>query len=302
MADVQPLRALHYDLAKVGPLADLDLAPLRRDRRPGAGGARRPLAVQRRRDRPAGGRRGPLRARGRAVRALAGRRRRGARRRAGAVGTRAALPADRPSRRGFFARVRVEEYGPGRIRPHERTHPGPKEDRLRLTRATAANLSPIFSLYSDPAGAALAALAPARRAPPWGEATDADGTRHRLWRCGDPAAIEAVASGARRRRAADRRRPPPLRDRARLRRGDRRRGRSPLRADVPGRARGPRPRRSSRRTAWCAASTRRSSAALDAAIERDFEARRRRRASSRRRRGGVRSRSATSTRAALAAR
>ena len=56
----------------------------------------------------------------------------------------------RRTRKGFFARVRVEEYGPGRIRPHERTHPGPKEDRLRLTRATAANLSPIFSLYSDP--------------------------------------------------------------------------------------------------------------------------------------------------------
>ena len=30
------------------------------------------------------------------------------------------------TRRGFFARVRVEEYGPGRIRPHERTHPGPQ--------------------------------------------------------------------------------------------------------------------------------------------------------------------------------
>src|SRR5262245_18578521 len=28
-------------------------------------------------------------------------------------------------REGLFARVRVEEYGPGRIRPHERTHPGP---------------------------------------------------------------------------------------------------------------------------------------------------------------------------------
>ena len=52
------------------------------------------------------------------------------------------------TRRGFLARVRVEEYGPGRIRPHERTHPGPKEDRLRLTRATRANLSPIFALYS----------------------------------------------------------------------------------------------------------------------------------------------------------
>src|SRR3954453_19085883 len=61
------------------------------------------------------------------------------------------------TRRGLFARVRVEEYGAGRIRPHERTHPGPREDRLRLTRATKANLSPIFSLYADPAGAAWGA-------------------------------------------------------------------------------------------------------------------------------------------------
>ena len=51
----------------------------------------------------------------------------------------------RRTRHGLFARVGVEDYGPGRIRPHERTHPGPKEDRLRLTRATKANLSPIFS-------------------------------------------------------------------------------------------------------------------------------------------------------------
>jgi uncharacterized protein (DUF1015 family) len=53
------------------------------------------------------------------------------------------------ARTGFFARVRVDEYGPGRIRPHERTHPGPKEDRLRLTRATHTNLSPIFALFPD---------------------------------------------------------------------------------------------------------------------------------------------------------
>jgi uncharacterized protein (DUF1015 family) len=56
----------------------------------------------------------------------------------------------RRTRTGFFARVRVDEYGPGRIRPHERTHPGPKEDRLRLTRATRTNLSPIFTLFPDP--------------------------------------------------------------------------------------------------------------------------------------------------------
>jgi uncharacterized protein (DUF1015 family) len=93
------------------------------------------------------------------------------------------------TRQGVFARVRVEEYGAGRIRPHERTHPGPKEDRLRLTRATKANLSPIFSLYSDPAGEAWGALADAA---PWAQTTDDDGTVNRLGRTTDPAAIETV--------------------------------------------------------------------------------------------------------------
>jgi uncharacterized protein (DUF1015 family) len=97
------------------------------------------------------------------------------------------------TRRGFLARVRVEQYGPGRIRPHERTHPGPKEDRLRLTRATKANLSPIFSLFSDPSGAAWGALAGAVAGqPPWAQTTDPDGTLNRLWRVGDPMAIETV--------------------------------------------------------------------------------------------------------------
>ena len=99
------------------------------------------------------------------------------------------------TRRGFFARVRVEDYGPGRIRPHERTHPGPKEDRLRLTRATNANLSPIFSLYDDPAGAACAAL-DAAKGEPWAEVTDDDGTAHRLWRVADPEAARSGAGGA----------------------------------------------------------------------------------------------------------
>src|SRR6202042_656750 len=96
-------------------------------------------------------------------------------------------------RTGFLARVRVEDYGPGRIRPHERTNPGPKEDRLRLTRATRANLSPIFSLYDDPAGAATRALAQATNGhDPWGQATDDDGTVNRLWRVGDAATIATI--------------------------------------------------------------------------------------------------------------
>jgi uncharacterized protein (DUF1015 family) len=98
----------------------------------------------------------------------------------------------RRTRRGILARVRVEEYGPGRIRPHERTHPGPKQDRLMLTRATRANLSPIFSLFDDPSNEAWGALEPATTGRPWGEARDEDGTINRLWRVENEAAIATV--------------------------------------------------------------------------------------------------------------
>ncbi len=95
------------------------------------------------------------------------------------------------TRRGILCRVRVTDYGPGLIRPHERTQPGPKEDRLRLTRATRHNLSPIFSLHE---GDAWQHVAAAVARPPWAEATDADGIVNRVWRVDDPAAHAAVAA------------------------------------------------------------------------------------------------------------
>jgi uncharacterized protein (DUF1015 family) len=97
----------------------------------------------------------------------------------------------RRTRHGLLARVGITEYGPGLIRPHERTHPGPKEDRLRLTEATRHNLSPIFSLYP---GDAWRHVVPALDADPWGEATDDGGTVNRVWRVADPAIAEEVTS------------------------------------------------------------------------------------------------------------
>ena len=55
------------------------------------------------------------------------------------------------TRHGILVRVRVEDYSAGGIRPHERTLPGPRQDRLELTRATRQNLSPIFSLSTEDA-------------------------------------------------------------------------------------------------------------------------------------------------------
>src|SRR5436190_12682588 len=97
----------------------------------------------------------------------------------------------RRTRRGILCRVRVTDYGAGRVRPHERTQPGPKEDRLRLTRATRHNLSPIFALHPGDAWRHVEAEA---GGDPWGEAVDAEGTAHRVWRIVDPAAHEAVAA------------------------------------------------------------------------------------------------------------
>src|SRR5262249_39393657 len=51
------------------------------------------------------------------------------------------------SRKGLIVTLRLEEFAPGRILPHERTFAAAKQDRLRLLEATQVNLSSIFGLY-----------------------------------------------------------------------------------------------------------------------------------------------------------
>src|SRR6266516_2021785 len=51
------------------------------------------------------------------------------------------------TRSGLVASLRAEPYENGAVLPHERTHRGPKEGRLRLLRATRTQLEPIFLLY-----------------------------------------------------------------------------------------------------------------------------------------------------------
>jgi uncharacterized protein (DUF1015 family) len=65
---------------------------------------------------------------------------------------------------------------------------------LKLTRATKANLSPIFSLFDDPHGAATSPLRDAMTGEPYGEATDEDGTVNRVWRIADPSTIATIAN------------------------------------------------------------------------------------------------------------
>ncbi len=54
------------------------------------------------------------------------------------------------TRNGVVVSLRLESYDTGVILPHERTHAGPKEGRLRLLRATRTQLEPIFLLHDGP--------------------------------------------------------------------------------------------------------------------------------------------------------
>src|SRR5215468_7864389 len=54
------------------------------------------------------------------------------------------------TRTGFLGLVRLVPFSERIVLPHERTLSGPKEDRLKLFRATRTNLSPGFMLYRDP--------------------------------------------------------------------------------------------------------------------------------------------------------
>src|SRR5437667_7181658 len=73
---------------------------------------------------------------------------------------------ERLTRHGLFAAVAAEGYEPRRIRPHERTHAGPKADRLALMRATATNIESIFLLAPDRDQALATALLAASQGPP----------------------------------------------------------------------------------------------------------------------------------------
>jgi len=76
-------------------------------------------------------------------------------------------------RNGLVASLRVEPYATGTVLPHERTHEGPKASRLRLLKASRAQLEPIFLLYDG---------SPAEQ-PDTEPDLEAEGTR--LWRVDD---------------------------------------------------------------------------------------------------------------------
>jgi uncharacterized protein (DUF1015 family) len=94
------------------------------------------------------------------------------------------------TRTGFVALGEVSDYARGIVLPHERTHAGPKQDRMRLLQTTGADIGLLFMLTADPDGRLRAETAPAGE--PIAEARDLRGEVHRLWRITDPEAIARI--------------------------------------------------------------------------------------------------------------
>ena len=82
--------------------------------------------------------------------------------------------------RGVFVALELEPWG-GSVIPHEHTMPGPVEDRLRLLRATATHLSPIYGTVSGPCPPLAEMLDRTCARAPAEELVDEEGVTHRLW-------------------------------------------------------------------------------------------------------------------------
>ncbi len=82
---------------------------------------------------------------------------------------------------GIVALVKVDDYGTGKVLPHEKTYTGPKEDQLRLLRACRSNFTPIHGLFEDDSNAVAQAYSELLKVRPLQETKDSQGCVHKVW-------------------------------------------------------------------------------------------------------------------------
>ena len=98
------------------------------------------------------------------------------------------------TRKGFLAAVKIEDFSTKKILPHERTFSKHKRDRLKLNTACKANMSPVFSVYSDPETTIEKLLDEKLTREPIFDITNEDGVRNRLWKISDPDTISFIGN------------------------------------------------------------------------------------------------------------
>jgi uncharacterized protein (DUF1015 family) len=102
-------------------------------------------------------------------------------------------------RRGLLATVAATPWDSSDLRPHERTMRGPKADRLALMRATRAQTSPVFAVWTNAGGIADALDGVATGDALLGGRIDGEIASEKLllWRADDAHQVAAIAAALR---------------------------------------------------------------------------------------------------------
>lgn len=82
---------------------------------------------------------------------------------------------------GLIARVRVVDFAEGVVLPHEDIMPKPLADRMKLLSRTRANLSTVYTLYSDPAERLKEPVLSEMERFPLAQFQTTDGLAHDVW-------------------------------------------------------------------------------------------------------------------------
>jgi len=107
------------------------------------------------------------------------------------------LPSGRTiTRKAFINAFELSGFDEGIVLPHEKTHAGPKVDRLNLTRATETYFGNIFMLYPDPENRIDGIFETAIQRPPDIEAKELHekDVLHQVWAVKDPEVLAKVSA------------------------------------------------------------------------------------------------------------
>ncbi|MBM3299645.1 MAG: DUF1015 domain-containing protein, partial [Deltaproteobacteria bacterium] len=93
---------------------------------------------------------------------------------------------------GIVALVKVDDYGKGKVLPHEKTYKGPKADQLNIMRHCRANVTPIHALFDDQADEVAAQYTRFMQGPVHQQTVDSNGTVHQTWIVEDEETISRI--------------------------------------------------------------------------------------------------------------
>ncbi len=93
---------------------------------------------------------------------------------------------------GLVGLVKVEDYGVGKVLPHEKTYSGPKKDQIELLRACRANFTPIHAMFDDPEEVILKLYGELFDSKPEQEVKDPDETIHSTWSLCDERSVHEI--------------------------------------------------------------------------------------------------------------